>query len=116
MGRHPRKVHDPGLQFDEHQHVQATRRFTADLLSACDQAADYRRAEEWCRIVDDFARRQNFTPLFTICRAFYGGLLTAIGRWAEAEQTGRRGDRMILMRMDLDRYETQLISISRCAI
>lgn len=56
-----------------------------NLLSACDQAADYRRAEEWCRIVDDFARRQNFTPLFTICRTFYGGLLTAIGRWAEAE-------------------------------
>ena len=56
-----------------------------NLLSACDQAADYRRALEWCEVTNAFVRRQNFTPLFAICRTFYGGVLTAVGRWTEAE-------------------------------
>jgi DNA-binding CsgD family transcriptional regulator len=53
------------------------------LLSACEHAADVRRAEQWMALVDRFAAWSYFVP--PTCRSHYGGILVALGRWAEAE-------------------------------
>ena len=54
------------------------------LLSACERAADVRRAEQWMALVDRFVVWRYFVP--PTCRSHYGGILIALGRWAEAEQ------------------------------
>lgn len=58
------------------------------MLTACDRAADLARAEEWCRIAEDFARRHcpHPNPFAATCRTIYGGVLTATGRWPEADE------------------------------
>ena len=55
------------------------------LLSACEQTFDVRRAEQWMAVIDRFAVWSNSLLLSTTCRLHYGGILIAIGRWAEAE-------------------------------
>jgi ATP/maltotriose-dependent transcriptional regulator MalT len=57
-----------------------------NMLSACDRAADFARAVQWCEVVDEFARRYNATAIFHYCRAIYCGVLIATGRWVEAER------------------------------
>lgn len=54
------------------------------LLSACEHAADVRRAEQWMALVDRFVVWRYFVP--PTCQSHYGGILIALGRWAEAEQ------------------------------
>jgi DNA-binding CsgD family transcriptional regulator len=54
------------------------------LLSACEHAADVRRAEQWMSVVDRLAVWRAFVP--PTCQSHYGGILIAIGRWAEAEE------------------------------
>jgi len=71
------------------------------LLSACEQAGDVRRAEEWMGLVDRYVVWHRFVR--PTCRTHYGGILVALGRWAEAEtelldalhafDEGYRGDR-----------------------
>jgi DNA-binding NarL/FixJ family response regulator len=71
------------------------------LLSACEQALDVRRAEEWVAAVDRYIAWRDFVR--PTCRTHYGGILVALGRWAEAEtelvaaveafERGYRGDR-----------------------
>jgi DNA-binding NarL/FixJ family response regulator len=71
------------------------------LLSACEQAGDVRRAEEWMGFVDRYVVWHRFVR--PTCRTHYGGILIALGRWAEAEtelldalrafDDGYRGDR-----------------------
>ncbi|MGH9055205.1 MAG: LuxR C-terminal-related transcriptional regulator [Acidimicrobiales bacterium] len=58
------------------------------MLSACDRCGDLRRAQEWTAEVARFTDSQDCRPriLHTHCRSVYGSLLSAIGRWAEAEQ------------------------------
>ena len=56
-----------------------------NMLSACDRAADFARAVQWCEVVDAFARRYNATTIFHYCRVVYCGVLIATGRWVEAE-------------------------------
>jgi DNA-binding NarL/FixJ family response regulator len=54
------------------------------LLSACERVADVRRAEQWMAVIDRLVVWSGFvTPT---CRLHYGGILIAIGRWAEAEE------------------------------
>ena len=54
------------------------------LLSACEHATDVRRAEQWLTVV---GRSVAWTEFVTpTCRLHYGGILIAIGRWAEAEE------------------------------
>jgi DNA-binding NarL/FixJ family response regulator len=53
------------------------------LLNACEMALDLRRAEEWMPVAERFAW-QEFVP--PVCRTHYGGILTAVGRWPEAEE------------------------------
>jgi DNA-binding CsgD family transcriptional regulator len=71
------------------------------LLSACEQALDVRRAEEWVAAVDRYIVWRDFVR--PTCRTHYGGILVALGRWTEAEtellaaieafERGYRGDR-----------------------
>jgi len=54
------------------------------LLSACEHAADVRRAEQWMAAASRSVAWTDFAP--PTCRYHYGGILIAIGRWAEAEE------------------------------
>ena len=56
------------------------------MLHACELTSDVRRAEDWLELADGFVRRTNRIPIGAICRTHYGGVLTAAGRWREAEQ------------------------------
>ena len=57
-----------------------------NMLSACDRAADFARAVQWCQVVDEFTRRHHCPPVFSYCRVVYSGILIATGRWDEAEE------------------------------
>jgi DNA-binding NarL/FixJ family response regulator len=50
---------------------------------ACELVNDVPRADQWMRAAADLMRRRNVVAAF--CRAHYGGILTAAGRWEEAE-------------------------------
>jgi DNA-binding CsgD family transcriptional regulator len=54
------------------------------LLSACEHVADVRRAEQWLSAADRLVAWTDFVA--PTCRSHYGGILIAIGRWAEAEE------------------------------
>jgi ATP/maltotriose-dependent transcriptional regulator MalT len=56
------------------------------MLLACEMALDVRRAEQWTDVADSLARRSNVGWVSGICRMYYGGILTAAGRWTEAEE------------------------------
>jgi DNA-binding CsgD family transcriptional regulator len=56
-----------------------------DMLNACELAADLERAAQWCRVADDFIATYGCPFLYAECRIFYGSVLVAHGRWAEAE-------------------------------
>jgi DNA-binding CsgD family transcriptional regulator/predicted negative regulator of RcsB-dependent stress response len=56
------------------------------MLGACERTLDFQRAEQWCRAAEDFSRRHQHVPLFALCRTFYGDVLIATGRWAQAEE------------------------------
>jgi DNA-binding NarL/FixJ family response regulator len=56
-----------------------------NTLLACDRAGDFERAEQWCRLVMELCRRKDARPLFPFCHVTYGAVLTATGRWPEAE-------------------------------
>jgi DNA-binding CsgD family transcriptional regulator len=72
------------------------------LLSACEAALDVRRATDWLSMVDRYVVWTDFVR--PTCRTHYGGILVALGRWADAEaellaamegfDRGYRGDRM----------------------
>ncbi len=53
------------------------------LLGACERASDVRRAEQWMAAARRTVAWTDFVP--PTCRSHYGGILIAIGHWAEAE-------------------------------
>ena len=55
------------------------------LFHVCERTHDVRRAEQWLRAADDLARHRKLATVAGYCRAYYGGILTAAGRWSEAE-------------------------------
>jgi DNA-binding CsgD family transcriptional regulator len=71
------------------------------LLSACEQATEVRRAEEWIAALDRHVVWTDFVR--PTCRTHYGAILITLGRWPEAEaellaaletfEQGYRGDR-----------------------
>ena len=65
------------------------------LFWACELVNDVPRADQWMRAAADLLARRNVMAAF--CRAHYGGILTAAGRWNEAErellQAARHFDR-----------------------
>ena len=61
------------------------------LFSACEHAHDVVRADEWIRIGDAIAARRKLPAVSAFCRTHYGGVLTAAGRWPEADDDPDRG-------------------------
>lgn len=55
------------------------------LLESCERAHDVSRADQWMRAAEAVAERFNRRTMAALCRAHYGAVLTAAGRWAEAE-------------------------------
>jgi DNA-binding CsgD family transcriptional regulator len=57
-----------------------------DMLNACELADDLERAAQWCKVADDFVARYGCPFLYAECRIYYGSVLTASGRWQDAER------------------------------
>ena len=57
------------------------------LFSACEHAHDVTRADQWIRVGEEVAQRRNLPVVTAFCRTHYGGVLTAAGRWPEADAT-----------------------------
>ncbi len=57
------------------------------LFSACEHAHDVTRADQWMRVGAAVAARRNLPVVTAFCRTHYGGVLTAAGRWPEADAT-----------------------------
>jgi DNA-binding CsgD family transcriptional regulator len=55
------------------------------LFAACERAHDVTRADQWIRIGEAIAERRRLPAVSAFCRTHYGGLLTAAGRWPEAD-------------------------------
>ena len=55
------------------------------LFSACEHAHDVKRADQWIRIGEMIADRRRLPAVSAFCRTHYGGILTAAGRWPEAD-------------------------------
>src|SRR5215211_872703 len=53
------------------------------LFWGCELVNDVPRADQWIRAATERMRRSNVVAAF--CRAHYGGILTAAGRWDQAE-------------------------------
>ena len=56
------------------------------LFHVCERTNDVVRAEQWLRAADEVSRRRRLSAIGGYCRAYYGGLLVAAGRWPEAEE------------------------------
>jgi DNA-binding NarL/FixJ family response regulator len=54
------------------------------LFAACEHANDVVRAEQWKRVADEVAKRRRLPGVAAWCRTHYGAILTAAGRWTEA--------------------------------
>jgi hypothetical protein len=55
------------------------------LFAACEHAHDVTRADQWIRIGEAVAARRDLPAVSAFCRTHYGGILTAAGRWPEAD-------------------------------
>ena len=55
------------------------------LFSACEHAQDVSRADQWIRVGQAIAQRRNLPAVSAFCHSHYGGILTAAGRWPEAD-------------------------------
>jgi DNA-binding CsgD family transcriptional regulator len=55
------------------------------MFLSCERVHDVARAEQWLRAADELFERRGLAAVGPLCRAHYGGLLVAAGRWEEAE-------------------------------
>jgi DNA-binding CsgD family transcriptional regulator/tetratricopeptide (TPR) repeat protein len=55
------------------------------MLLCCELSSDVRRAEQWIGVADAVGRSGD-QWVSAICRMYYGGILTAAGRWPQAEE------------------------------
>jgi DNA-binding NarL/FixJ family response regulator len=55
------------------------------LFAACERARDISRADQWIRVGEAIATRRKLPAVSAFCRTHYGGVLTAAGRWPEAD-------------------------------
>jgi xanthine dehydrogenase accessory factor len=55
------------------------------LFAACEHAHDVCRADQWIRVGEAVAARRRLPAVAMFCRTHYGGILTAAGRWDEAD-------------------------------
>lgn len=56
------------------------------MLLCCELTLDVRRAEQWLAVAASFGERSNTPWVRAICSTHYGGILTAAGRWDDAEK------------------------------
>jgi DNA-binding NarL/FixJ family response regulator len=57
------------------------------MLLCCELTLDVRRAQDWITTADAAGRAANGVQwISAVCRMHYGGILTAAGRWSEAEE------------------------------
>ncbi len=56
------------------------------MFTCCEKTHDVARAEQWIRAAVDVSGIRGLGSLAAFCRAHYGGILTAAGRWTEAEE------------------------------
>lgn len=59
---------------------------SCNMLAACSLVDDLRRATQWCRVADRFMEIYGCPFLQARCRAHYGSVLVATGRWDAAER------------------------------
>jgi len=55
------------------------------LFSACEHANDVARADQWIRVGEAMAAQRNLPAVAAFCHAHYGGIMTAAGRWPDAD-------------------------------
>ncbi len=58
---------------------------SCDMLAACSLVDDLQRATQWCRAAERFMQTFGCPFLQARCRAHYGRVLVAAGRWEQAE-------------------------------
>ncbi|CAN5877818.1 hypothetical protein BH23ACT12_BH23ACT12_11800 [soil metagenome] len=56
------------------------------MVFACERVRDVDRADQWCQQISDFCRRNDMAAYMAFCQAHQASVLTARGRWVEAEQ------------------------------
>ncbi len=57
-----------------------------DMLNACELTGDAARAAQWCQVADQFVETYGCPFLYAECRIYYGSVLTATGRWTDADR------------------------------
>jgi hypothetical protein len=65
-----------------------------DMLNACELVDDLERAAQWCKVADDFVAAYGCPFLYVECRIYYGSVLSAKGRWADADRELTAGMRI----------------------
>ena len=55
------------------------------MFSACERAHDVARAEQWLRVGEAVAAQRNLPAVVAYCHTHFGGVMTAAGRWPEAD-------------------------------
>lgn len=74
-----------GAAGGEVRDYQAAGEIFCKMLLCSELTLDVQRAQQWMEVAEDFHRRANAVWVPAICSTHYGGLLTASGRWPEAE-------------------------------
>jgi DNA-binding CsgD family transcriptional regulator len=64
------------------------------LFSACEVAHDVDRADQWIRVGTSVAEREHLPSVAAYCHTHYGGVMTAAGRYPEAEASLIEGIRL----------------------
>ncbi|HEX5090469.1 MAG TPA: LuxR C-terminal-related transcriptional regulator [Nocardioides sp.] len=64
------------------------------LFSACEVAYDVDRADQWLRVGTALAARVELPAVSAYCHTHFGGVMTAAGRWSEAERSLLEGIRL----------------------
>lgn len=70
---------------DEVDDVSAVEEIFCQLFSACEHAHDVCRADAWIRVGEAVAARRRLSAVSAFCHTHYGAVLTAAGRWPEAD-------------------------------
>ena len=65
-----------------------------DMLNACELVDDLERAAQWCKVADDFVAAYGCPFLYAECRIYYGSVLSAKGRRADADRELTAGMRI----------------------
>ena len=64
------------------------------MLNACELANDLERAAQWCHVAEEFVSTYGCPFLHAECRIAYGTVLTAKGRWDDADRELTAGVRI----------------------